>query len=89
MKYIKKILKFLNLLDKDENLSITNIAVIVLLTKIALINTLDWPVVASLLLALINYGHKRTKLTELSEKQLENIQETVKTVSETVKKITN
>lgn len=66
-----KLLNFVNLVDKNRNLSITNMAVYVLLFKIATAKTLDWPTAAALMLSLINYGHKR-KYTTLSENQIEN-----------------
>lgn len=55
----KRILKFLQLTDRAGDLSITNVAVIVLITKIALAATLDWATAAGLLIALLNYSHKR------------------------------
>ncbi len=56
---LSKILQFFNLTDAQGNLSISNIAVIVLITKIALAPVLDWPTAAALLMSLMNYGHKR------------------------------
>ena len=53
-----KILRFFNLVDRNCNLSITNIAVIVLITKMA-IAPFDWATAAGLLVTLINYSHKR------------------------------
>ena len=55
----RKILNFFQLADRAGNLSISNIAVIVLITKIALAATIDWGVVSGLLITLLNYGHKR------------------------------
>ena len=53
-----KTLRFFNLVDRNCNLSITNIAVIVLITKMA-IAPFDWATAAGLLVTLINYSHKR------------------------------
>jgi hypothetical protein len=64
---MKKILKFFNLTDKDGNLSITNIAVIVLITKIALAPDMDWPTVGALLASMMNYMNKRTKSVEFNK----------------------
>lgn len=59
MKYIRKLLKFLQLVDREGNLSITNIATIVVITKIAIAASIDWGVISALLVTLLNYGHKR------------------------------
>ena len=59
MKDISKLLKFLQLTDRQGDLSITNIATIVVITKIALAVSLDWGVISGLLITLLNYGHKR------------------------------
>lgn len=55
----KKVLKFLSLLDRGGNLSITNIAVIVCITKIAISPTFTITEVGALMLSLLNYAHKR------------------------------
>ena len=93
----QKILRFFQLADRAGNLSITNIAVIVLITKIALAATLDWATAAGLLIALLNYGHKRlesnkaekesVKVSEISSLNSEilSIKESVTALSEQVK----
>ena len=67
MKYIRKLLKFLQLVDREGNLSITNIATIVVITKIALTATFDWGVISALLVTLLNYGHKRYEANKASK----------------------
>lgn len=54
-----RVLKFLNLLDADGNLSITNVAVIVCVTKMALAAQMNGCDLGALLAVLLNYGHKR------------------------------
>jgi hypothetical protein len=49
----------LRLLDENGNLSITNIAMLVLLGKIVLANNVEWQNVAGLFLALAAYQHKK------------------------------
>lgn len=66
-KYACKVLRFFNLVDRSCNLSITNIAVIVLITKMA-ITTFDWPSAAGLMVALLNYGHKRNESNKAEAK---------------------
>jgi len=56
---MKRILSFLNLLDNDGNLSISNIAVIVCVTKIAIAPHFSITEVGALLVSLLNYAHKR------------------------------
>lgn len=55
----KRVLNFLSLLDRDGNLSISNVAVIVCVTKIAAAPKFSIEEVGALLVALLNYAHKR------------------------------
>lgn len=92
----QKILRFFQLADRAGNLSITNIAVIVLITKMA-IAPLDWATAAGLLIALLNYGHKRlesnkaekeaAKLNQLAtiSEDLTSVKQTISALSEQVK----
>lgn len=66
---IIKSLKWLNLTDRADKLSITNVAVYILLAKVATAPTIDWSVVAGLLVTLINYDRKRKAIQ--SEKSVE------------------
>ncbi len=56
---LHRLLSFLNLLDSDGNLSITNIAVIVMVTKIALMTQMTGVDAVALVSTLLNYSHKR------------------------------
>ncbi len=56
---MKRILTFINLLDSSGNLSISNIAVIIALVKMATAAQLSGTDVAGLLAVLGNYAHKR------------------------------
>ena len=58
-KYPMKVLDFFSLLSDDGRLSITNIAVIILLAKIASA-PINWQVVAGLFVTLLGYAHKRS-----------------------------
>jgi aspartate-semialdehyde dehydrogenase len=70
-----KILSFLNLLDANHKLSLTNIALIVILTKIAL-SPFDYAGAAILLPVLASYMHKRytTAKATATEKAQESAQ---------------
>jgi hypothetical protein len=59
MTYIKSVLAFLNILDREGNLSITNLAVIITLTKLAIAPQASLVDTGTLLIALANYSHKR------------------------------
>lgn len=54
-----KILNFLNLLDENNCLSITNVGLIALVTKIVVSPTADWPSIVAVIASFSNYAHKR------------------------------
>jgi DNA-binding transcriptional regulator YdaS (Cro superfamily) len=61
MTIVLKILDFCNLLDyTGTRLSITNIALIGLVTRLAVTKDIDWPSLVAVITAFGNYAHKRT-----------------------------
>lgn len=56
---MKQVLTFLNLLDNGGNLSITNVAVLICLYKIAASAQFSGTEVGALIATLMNYAHKR------------------------------
>ena len=56
---MKRLLTFLNLLDNNSNLSITNVAVVICLVKMALSAQFNGMDVGALMATLLNYAHKR------------------------------
>lgn len=54
-----RFLKFLNLLDNGGNLSITNVAVIVCVVKMALAAQMSGCDLGALMAVVANYAHKR------------------------------
>lgn len=81
----KQLANFLNLLDAQGKLSITNVAVIVCLLKLAFAPAVSITEAGTLLVALANYAHKRYTIAtpepaeadlEL-QKQLNEMQSTV------------
>ncbi len=54
-----RLLNFLNLLDAEGKLSITNIAVVICLVKVAMAAQFTGLEVGGLVATLLNYGHKR------------------------------
>lgn len=59
MEKLKQALSFLNVLDSEGKLSITNIAVIIVLVKLAIAPTVSITEAGTLLVALSNYAYKR------------------------------
>lgn len=55
-----KILSFLSLLDESgQSLSITNIGLCVMVAKMAIAASVDWPSVVVVITAFANYAHRR------------------------------
>ena len=96
MKYISKpffaILNFLNLLDRSNNISISNVAVIIVVTKIAFTPALGIAEAGALLLTLLNYSHKRYESNKLvkqeSKSELDGVKEAIEKVVEVQNSIT-
>lgn len=64
---MNKVLTFLNLLDSEGNLSITNTAVFVCVIKMALSAQFTGMDVGALIATLLNYAHKRSTYVGASE----------------------
>ena len=56
---MKSFLNFFSILDNEGNLSISNLAVIVVLVKLAIAPTASLTEAGALLVTLANYAHKR------------------------------
>jgi len=76
---MRKLLGFLNLLDAEKRLSLTNLALIACVAKVIVAQNPSFVELGGLLLSLTNYAHKRssnsspqvienTQLTELASK---------------------
>lgn len=69
---MKQILSFFNLLDTEGKLSISNVAVVVVLVKLAIAPAASLTEAGSLLVVLANYAHKRyTKQTAIDNVPVE------------------
>lgn len=90
--YAREALSFLSLLDKDGKLSITNIAVVICVTKIAYVADPSIVDTGALLITLMNYSHKRLESNKASSKTKQDefigIQDTLAKVVEVQNKIT-
>lgn len=69
MKKVKDFINFLNLLDRGGKLSLTNLAVVICLFKIALAPAFSLADMGVLLLTLLNYAHKRTESYKVAKEQ--------------------
>jgi hypothetical protein len=56
---MKKVLDFLSILGYDGRVSLTNVALIALVTKIVISPSVDWPSVVAIVTAFGNYAHRR------------------------------
>lgn len=68
----KNILRFFNLLDRSNHLSITNVAVIVCVTKMAIAPQVSIVDAGALLISLLNYGHKRMEANKASKEEAQS-----------------
>jgi len=59
-----KFLDFLNILDYNKRISLTNLALIVLVGKLAISQSPDLVTVGSVAIAMANYMHKRVEVTK-------------------------
>lgn len=63
MQKLLTILNFLNILDSEGRLSITNLGLICLLIKVMISPDADWSSIVAIVVAFANYMHKREKIT--------------------------
>lgn len=85
-----KVLNFLRLIDENKTLSISNLAVITILVKLAVQPCFDLAGAAVLLTAIGNYAFKsynRPRRTEGAEEAVQKLTEEVKRVSSSVEKL--
>ena len=71
MRQFKKILKFWRLIDSEGLLSLTNLAVLVVMIKIILVPATSIADLGVLLVSLLNYAHKRYTTTSTKISLLE------------------
>ena len=75
-------------MDRSNNLSITNIALIILLIKLALMPTLALPDVAAFFIVLLNYGHKRMEANKAAKEEAKLTSQLSVSMDEKVKEVT-
>ena len=84
------LLKALKIFDPDNTLSLTNLALIVLIAKLTTAQQLPLEHLAALFMALVSYNgkkflrYKTEKRTESTEKSIQNIQDQVKSLTSAV-----
>lgn len=87
---LKKALDFVNLLDSEQRLSITSLAMYVVLVKVAISPAPSLADLGSLLLVLLNYAHKRVVISNSASEETGKIQiasELERTVEELKSKV--
>lgn len=91
MENLKKVLSFLSLMnDTGDSISLTNIALVVLVAKMAVSPNLDWPAVVTIMTVFANYAHKRDSRktdSELSTELAGAVKEQAASIEEFRKKI--
>lgn len=86
---INKLMSFLNLLDSEGKLSITNVAVYITLIKLAVSPSASITEAGTLLLALGNYAHKRIVNNSNQTEPEDLITPQVNELKENIEKITS
>jgi hypothetical protein len=62
-----KLLDFLNLLDSDKRISLTNVGLVVLVAKLAFSGCNDLTAIAGVIAGFSNYAHKRSTIASASK----------------------
>lgn len=78
-----KFLGWLNLLDVEGKLSITNLAMYVIIMKVSL-SPFDWASAVTLFIVCLNYMHKRTKQLPDDSEDIKKFEENVKATAEQI-----
>ena len=86
-KFFLRTLEFFRLIDKNSNLSLSNVAVMVLIFKIAYAATIDWTAVAGLMLALLNYSYKRHNESKTPKVDDSVLQEAIIEIKDDIAKV--
>lgn len=71
---LMSLLRFLNLLDQEQKLSITNVAMVAMLGKM-LVSPIDWPSALALFTLAANYAHKRYEANKEVAKDVSVVEE--------------
>ena len=88
MRKLQAVLRSLQLFDRDNKLSLTSIALMVIICKLALAPTLDWTIITTFSLALLNYNSKKL-ITKHSDDKNTIDQERITGVEEAIKQVKN
>jgi len=87
MNRLFKVLDWFRLLDEDGVLSLSNLAVIVMLVKIAMLKTFSMSDAALLLPVMGNYTYKRYRQHKTSEKQMIESPANVSVINDRINRI--
>jgi hypothetical protein len=88
MKHIKATLRALQIFDSSNKLSITSIAMMVIIVKLALAPTLDWAIITAFFLSCLNYTGKKLINRSAENKSIGDI-ERITSVEEAIRQVKN
>lgn len=89
---IKKIATFLHILDIDDTLNLADIAFMVVMIKIIIASSVDWPSMVTLMTVALNMMHQRhvnAGDTSSLQQAISGQTETIKTIVEKVSPVIN
>ena len=88
MKKLQAFLRSLQIFDATNKLSLTSLALMVIIVKLAMAPTLDWTIITTFFLALLNYTGKKL-INKSSDNQAEATQSKITSLEDTIKQIKN
>jgi hypothetical protein len=88
MKHLKSLLRALQIFDRDNKLSLTSLALMVIIVKLAVAPTLDWTVITVFFISLLNYNAKKLINKSSDDKNTIDI-ERITGVEEAIKNLKN
>lgn len=86
MNKLKAILRSLQIFDRDNKLSLTSLALMVIIAKLAVAPTLDYTIITTFFLALLNYNSKKLINKHTDDKTIAD-QERISSVEEAIKQV--
>jgi hypothetical protein len=90
MKRLTALLKALKIFDPDNTLSLSNIAMMVVIVKLATAQSLDWAVLTSFFLVLLNHNARKAfrakseSKTMADQDRLSHIEDTIRSVKNAI-----
>ena len=86
MRYVYTFLKALQIFDQSNKLSLTSLALMVIIVKLAMAPTLDWSIITVFFISLLNYNAKKL-INKSSEDKVIADQSRLTTVEDAIKQV--